>query len=98
MQFLRNANGARFVRDRSRAEPGPATFPPMANHIDRYVPAETNGGWGVASGVILLAIICIATATYVHKQTYRHPTDPTWHGKGSGDGAPAATTGAEHER
>ena len=73
-------------------------IPAMANHIDRYVPANTNGGWGVASGVILLAIICIATATYVHKQTYRHPTDPTWHGKGSGDGAPAGTTGAEHER
>ena len=98
MQFLRNANGGGFGRGRSRPEPCSATFRAMANHVDRYVPAQTNGGWGVASGVILLAVICIATATYVHKQTYRHPTDPTWHGKGSGDGAPAATTGAEHER
>jgi hypothetical protein len=45
--------------------------------------------------VILLAIICIATATYVHKRTYKHPTDVTWHGKGSGDHASAA--GAEKD-
>jgi len=65
----------------------------MANHIDRYVPADTNGGWGIASGVILLALVCIATATYVHKRTYKHPTDVTWHGRGSGDNATPA--GAE---
>ena len=76
----------------------PGYIPAMVNHVDRYVPADTNGGWGFASGIILLAIICIATATYVHKQTYKHPTDPTWHGKGSGNGAPTATTGAEQER
>jgi hypothetical protein len=61
---------------------------PMSDHIDRYVPAETNGGWGVAAGVILFTVLCIATVTYIHKQTYRHPTDVTWHGKGSGDAAP----------
>ena len=82
-------------QSRSRARPCPATFRAMANHIDRYVPAETNGGWGFASGVILLAIICITTATYVHKRTYKHPTDVTWHGKGSGDHAAAA--GAEKD-
>jgi hypothetical protein len=27
--------------------------------------------------------------TYIHKQTYKHPTDVTWHGKGSGDAEPA---------
>lgn len=57
----------------------------MSDHIDRYVPAETNGGWSVAAGVILFTVLCIATVTYIHKQTYRHPTDVTWHGKGSGD-------------
>jgi DNA-binding protein H-NS len=27
-------------------------------------------------------LACIVTATYVHKKTYKHPTDVTWHGKG----------------
>jgi hypothetical protein len=63
-------------------------------HVDRYVPAETNGGWGVAAGIILLAVACIATATYVHQKTYRHPTDVTWHSGtraagGEGTTAPA---------
>ncbi|MEO6877514.1 MAG: hypothetical protein ABI205_03470 [Gemmatimonadaceae bacterium] len=57
----------------------------MEQHIDRYVPADTNGGWGAAALVIALVIICIAGVTYIHKQTYKHPTDVTWHGKGSGD-------------
>lgn len=56
----------------------------MAKHIDRYIPADTNGGWGFASFVILLAVICIATATYFHKKTYKHPTDVTWRGAGEG--------------
>lgn len=57
----------------------------MADHVDRYVPAETNGGWGFAAFIGLLTVALIATATYIHKQTYRHPTDVTWHGRGSGD-------------
>jgi hypothetical protein len=61
----------------------------MSDHIDRYVPAETNGGWGVAAGVIAFTVLCIVTVTYIHKQTYKHPTDVTWHGKGSGDAAPS---------
>ena len=60
----------------------------MAKYVERYVPAETNGGWGIAAGVVALAVACIVTVTYIHKQTYRHPTDVTWHGKGSGDHAP----------
>jgi hypothetical protein len=51
-------------------------------YVDRYVPAETNSGWGIAAFIVLLAVACIATATYVHKRTYRHPTDVTWHSKG----------------
>jgi hypothetical protein len=48
--------------------------------VDRHVPADTNGGWPFAAGIILLALVCIATATYIHKKTYRHPTDVTWEG------------------
>jgi hypothetical protein len=46
-------------------------------HTDRYVPAQTNGGWGFAGFIIALAVACIVVATYVHKKTYKHPTDPT---------------------
>jgi len=56
----------------------------MSQHVDKYVPAETNGGWGFATGVILFTVALIVAVTYIHKQTYRHPTDVTWHGKGSG--------------
>jgi hypothetical protein len=51
-------------------------------YVDRYVPADNNGGWGFATGIILLALVCIATATYIHKKTYKHPTDVTWQAKG----------------
>jgi hypothetical protein len=57
----------------------------MSNHIDRYIPAETNGGWGFATVVLVFTALLIAGVTYIHKQTYKHPTDVTWHGKGSGD-------------
>ncbi len=46
-------------------------------HVDRYVPAVTNGGWGFAAGIIALAILLIVAATVIHKKTYKHPTDPT---------------------
>ena len=52
-----------------------------SNHADlRYIPANTNQGWGFITFVLLLTATCIATATYIHKKTYRHPTDVTWHG------------------
>jgi hypothetical protein len=60
----------------------------MAPHVDRYVPAVTTGGKGFAAFIVGLALVLIAMVTYIHKQTYRHPTDVTWHGKGSGDLAP----------
>lgn len=44
-------------------------------HVDRYIPARTNQGWGIAGLVLLLAILCIAGATYLYQTTYRHPTD-----------------------
>ena len=68
----------------------------MEQHIDRYVPADTNGGWIYAAAVIALAVLCIVTATYIHKKTYKHPTDVTWHGKGSGDAAPPTPSSLGH--
>ncbi len=58
-------------------------------HVDRYVPANTTGGWGIAAGVLLLVLACIVMATYVHKKTYKHPTDVTWHAKGGEPFTPA---------
>jgi hypothetical protein len=54
----------------------------MAQYPDRYVPADTNGGWGFASFVIALAVVFNVAVTYIHKQTYKHPADTTMHGKG----------------
>jgi hypothetical protein len=67
----------------------------MPQHTDRYVPADTNQGWGIAAGVLLLTAVLIASATYIHKRTYKHPTDVTWHGTGSGDTAPLDTAGSK---
>ena len=50
-----------------------------ANLSDRHVPADTNAGWGFAAFVVLLAVICIVTATVIHKRTYKPFTDVTWH-------------------
>lgn len=66
----------------------------MAQHTDRYVPANTNQGWGIAAGVLLFTALLIVTVTIIHKRTYKHPTDVTWHGTGSGDTAPLDSAGA----
>ena len=58
-------------------------------YVDRYVPADNNGGWGIAAIIVTLALVCIATATYVHKKTYKHPTDVTWHARGAQAGETA---------
>ena len=39
--------------------------------------APTSRGWGIAAGIVALAIVANAFIFYVHKQTYRHPGDPT---------------------
>jgi len=49
---------------------------------DTWVEAKTNEGWGIAAGVVGLAVLCIVMATVVHQRTYRHPTDVTWHATG----------------
>ena len=62
------------------------------HHVDRFIPAHTNGGWGVAGLVALLAILCIAGATYLYRTTYKHPTDI--HMEAAGAHTPAV--GAAH--
>jgi hypothetical protein len=52
-------------------------------HVPRYVPARTNEGWGFGLLIVLLAVVCIVTATVIHKRTYKHPTDPTYHVTGN---------------
>jgi hypothetical protein len=51
-------------------------------HQDRFVPADVNGGWPIAAGVVALAAALIIMAYVVHEKTYKHPTDVTWHAKG----------------
>jgi hypothetical protein len=63
-------------------------------HTDRYVRAETNGGWGFAAMIIGLAVACIVFATYVHQKTYKHPTDPT--AKSIGHRAPEGAGSLAH--
>ena len=63
-------------------------------HVDRYVPAQTNGGWGFAGFIIGLAIACILLATYVHQKTYKHPTDVT--ARAIGDRAPEGAGSLAH--
>jgi len=47
-------------------------------HQDRYIEAKTNGGWGIASLVVTVAIVLIAAVTYFHKATYKSPNDVTY--------------------
>lgn len=54
----------------------------VERHQDRYTPANTNSGWGIAALIVGLAVVCIITATYIHNKTYKPPTDPTWHATG----------------
>jgi hypothetical protein len=47
-----------------------------------HVPFKQEG-WGIALAVVLLAVATAATAAYVHKTTYRPPTDVRFHATGS---------------
>jgi hypothetical protein len=55
---------------------------PQSVHHDRYVPARTNGGWGAAAAIILLALVLIIGATVIHKRTWKQPSDPTYRAVG----------------
>lgn len=58
----------------------------------RHVPANTNQGWPVAIGIIVLAIVVNTTVYMIHERTSsRSPIDPMFRAVGE----PAAhTTGA----
>ncbi len=47
----------------------------------RHIPFRQEG-WGAALFVIFLAVASAAGAAYVHKTTYKHPTDVRFHTKG----------------
>jgi hypothetical protein len=56
-----------------------STTPP---HVDRYIPFKQEG-WGVALFVVLLAVLAGGTAAYVHKTTYKAPTDVRFRAAGT---------------
>ena len=58
-------------------------------HAGRYIPFKREG-WGIAALVCLLAVATAATATYIHRTTYKHPTDVRMRAAG------ASTPAAEH--
>ena len=58
-------------------------------HPGRYIPFKREG-WGTALFVVLLALGTAAAATYVHRQTYKHPTDVRNRAAGADTPAPAA--------
>ena len=37
---------------------------------------NTEQGWGAAVATVLLALVLVAGAWYIHTTTYRSPTDP----------------------
>ncbi|HUQ46058.1 MAG TPA: hypothetical protein VM033_05370 [Gemmatimonadaceae bacterium] len=53
-----------------------------ADPAGRHVPFKQEG-WGIALFVCLLAVGSGLTAFYVHKTTYKHPTDVRAHAVGS---------------
>ncbi len=44
-------------------------------------------GWGVAAFIVGLAVVTALTAGYIHKTTYKHPTDVRFHAAGTAGGA-----------
>ena len=53
-----------------------------AHHAPRHTPFKQEG-WGIALLIVLLAVATAGWATYVHKTTYKHPTDVRFHAAGS---------------
>ena len=43
--------------------------------LARHVPVNTSQGWGVAAGVIALALVLIASAIYLNKTRFHSPND-----------------------
>lgn len=47
-----------------------------------HVPFKQEG-WGIAFLVVMLAVAAAAGAAYVHRTTYKHPTDVRFHATGT---------------
>ena len=43
--------------------------------LARHVPVNTSQGWGVAAGVVLLALALIASAIYLNRTRFHSPND-----------------------
>ncbi len=56
--------------------------PAAAPHVDRHIPFK-KGGWGVAAFIVVLAIALASTAFYIHKTTFREPTDVKFRAAGT---------------
>jgi hypothetical protein len=52
------------------------------NHPVQRVPFKQEG-WGAAAFVVFLAIVAASGAFYVHKKTYKQPTDVRFHASGT---------------
>ena len=63
---------------------------PSHSHAGRHIPFKQEG-WGFAIFVVMLAVASAAGAAYVHKTTYKHPTDVRFHAAGTGGSASAPT-------
>lgn len=66
----------------------------MAQHVDRYIKAETNGGWPFAGFIIAVAVVINLAVFWLHSTTYYPPTDLRFRAKGAGTHAEAADHGA----
>jgi hypothetical protein len=49
----------------------------------KHIPFKKEG-WGFAFFVCMLAVASAGSAWYVHKTTYKHPTDVRFHAVGTG--------------
>ena len=61
---------------------------PTTPHTGQHIPFKQEG-WGVALFVVMLAVASAGGAWYVHKTTYKAPTDVRFHAAGT-------TGAAEH--
>jgi hypothetical protein len=57
-------------------------------HPGRHIPFKREG-WGAAAFVCGLAVVTALAAGYVHKRTYKHPTDTRFQAAGSATKAAA---------
>lgn len=55
---------------------------PTNSHAGQHIPFKQEG-WGVALFVVMLAAASAGGAWYVHKTTYKHPTDIRFHAVGT---------------